>query len=106
LVVQRSLLERDRELVGAMVAAVRCGAEAARQTERATKLLQQEFPSRERREIALFARLYQPAIPETVGVSVSGLQAMLKRTPGGRPPPDLTNLVWERHVDPSLVPGE
>ncbi len=106
LVVQRSLIERDRELVATLVEAVRCGAEAARRTERASELLQQEFPSRDPKEIALFARLYQPAIPETLEVSVSGLQAMLKRTPGGRPPPDLTGLAWERHVDPSLGPGE
>jgi ABC-type nitrate/sulfonate/bicarbonate transport system substrate-binding protein len=106
LVVQRSLLERDRELVVELVEAIRCGAEAARRTQRATELLQQEIPSRDPKEIALFARLYRPAIPENVEVSVSGLQAMLKRTPGERAPPDLTDLVWERHVDPSLVPAE
>ena len=89
-----------------VVALLWSGAEAARRTEPATELLPQEFSSRDPNEIALFARLYQPAVPETLEVSVSGLQAMLKRTPGGRPPPDLTELVWERHVDPSLAPDE
>jgi ABC-type nitrate/sulfonate/bicarbonate transport system substrate-binding protein len=105
LVVQRNLIERDRALVEALVGAVRCGAEAARQTERATEWLQQEFPSRKPREIALFARLYQRAIPETVSVSVGGLRAMLKRSPASHSRPDLGDLVWERHVDPSLAPA-
>jgi ABC-type nitrate/sulfonate/bicarbonate transport system substrate-binding protein len=105
LVVQRSLIEHDRGLVDALVRAVHCGAEAARQTERAAKWLQQEFPSREPKEIALFARLYRPAIPETLTVSVSGLQAMLTRSPASHSPPDLADLVWERHVDPSFAPA-
>jgi ABC-type nitrate/sulfonate/bicarbonate transport system substrate-binding protein len=103
LVVQRSLIERDRGLVEALVRAVACGAEAARQTERTTEWLQQEFPSREPKEIALFARLYQPAIPRTLTVSASGLQAMLESSPASHAPPDLSGLVWERHVDPSFA---
>jgi ABC-type nitrate/sulfonate/bicarbonate transport system substrate-binding protein len=105
LVVQRSLIESNRGLVDKLVRAVRCGAEAARQTERAAEWLQQEFPSRKPKEIALFARLYQTAIPETVSVSVSGLRAMLERSPASHSRPDLAELVWERHVDASFSPA-
>ncbi len=55
------------------------------------------------KEIALFARLYQPAIPETV--TVSGLRAMLERSPASHSPPNLADLVWERHVAPSFSPA-
>lgn len=105
LVVQRSLIGRDRALVAALVRAVQCGAEAARQATRATEWLQQDFAPREPQEIELFARLYRRAIPETVSVSASGLREMLKRSPASHPPPDLTGLVWERHVDPSFAPA-
>jgi ABC-type nitrate/sulfonate/bicarbonate transport system substrate-binding protein len=92
----------------AVLAAVRAIGEAEHSIHASQKdtvdVLARAFPERDRRELEVIVRLYEPAIPDSPDVHVEDLAPALALFPDGMPKPDLTGMDLAPYVGTAVAP--
>ena len=106
LVFRRGFLELKRPVAEQMVRAIAAAEKSFHESQATTvATLAKAFPDRDPKELEVFVRYYEPAIPDTPAVTAIDAPRWLALMPDNTPPPNLEGIDLSAYVALDLLPA-